>query len=179
VSVDYHTGRTVRDSDYGYEAGATNTENERRHKVWCDDLATKLLCVFALDRFGDYVSDQVIAPVRETASQTLAALLVHMPSSSVFAVHSILLDMIRQEHLPAPALSGMVVKGKETKRTCIWEIRHAGLLGLKYLVAAKESMLKETDGMKVDGADEQPLGQEMLLDVVNVAMLRCVCFLSV
>lgn len=34
-------------------------ENEERHRRWCEDLATKLLCVFALDRFGDYVSDQV------------------------------------------------------------------------------------------------------------------------
>lgn len=42
-------------------AGATLTANENAHKNWCDDLATKLLCVFALDRFGDYVSDQVSA----------------------------------------------------------------------------------------------------------------------
>lgn len=27
--------------------------------MWCDDLSAKLLCVFALDRFGDYISDQV------------------------------------------------------------------------------------------------------------------------
>lgn len=30
-----------------------------------------LLCVLALDRFGDYGSDQVTAPVRETAAQAL------------------------------------------------------------------------------------------------------------
>jgi TATA-binding protein-associated factor len=101
-----------------------------------------------------------------------------MPASSVFAVHSILLDMIRQEHLPAPAVSGMTVKGKETKRTCIWEIRHAGLLGLKYLVAAKEGMLKDGDEsvsngeVKVeDDADQRPLGHKMLRDVVSVTVL--------
>ena len=43
-------------------AGATLAANETAHKNWCDDLATKLLCVFALDRFGDYVSDQVRTP---------------------------------------------------------------------------------------------------------------------
>ena len=43
-------------------AGATLAANEEDHQNWCDDLATKLLCVFALDRFGDYVSDQVCFP---------------------------------------------------------------------------------------------------------------------
>ncbi len=32
-----------------------------------------LLCVLALDRFGDFISDQVVAPVRETAAQALGA----------------------------------------------------------------------------------------------------------
>ena len=27
---------------------------------WLEDTALRLLCVFALDRFGDYVSDEVI-----------------------------------------------------------------------------------------------------------------------
>ena len=31
----------------------------------------RLLCVLALDRFGDFVSDQVVAPVRETCAQAL------------------------------------------------------------------------------------------------------------
>jgi TATA-binding protein-associated factor len=30
------------------------------------DCAIRFLCVLSLDRFGDYVSDQVVAPVRET-----------------------------------------------------------------------------------------------------------------
>lgn len=37
----------------------SSAKNLERHTMWCDDLAAKLLCVFALDRFGDYVSDQV------------------------------------------------------------------------------------------------------------------------
>lgn len=40
-------------------AGFSKGTNELAHKRWSDDLATKLLCVFALDRFGDYISDQV------------------------------------------------------------------------------------------------------------------------
>lgn len=34
-------------------------ENELAHEKWCNDLAAKFLCVFVLDRFGDFVSDQV------------------------------------------------------------------------------------------------------------------------
>lgn len=43
----------------GMLEGLTTAQNEERHRRWCEDLAAKLLCVFALDRFGDYVSDQV------------------------------------------------------------------------------------------------------------------------
>lgn len=36
-------------------------ENELAHEKWCNDLSAKFLCVFVLDRFGDFVSDQVRA----------------------------------------------------------------------------------------------------------------------
>lgn len=32
---------------------------ERQHQEWLEDLVIRLLCVFALDRFGDFVSDEV------------------------------------------------------------------------------------------------------------------------
>lgn len=41
------------------------------NRGWLEDCIALLLCVLALDRFGDYVSDQVTAPVRETAAQVL------------------------------------------------------------------------------------------------------------
>lgn len=41
------------------------------HELWLEDLSLRLLCVLALDRFGDFVSDQVVAPVRETCAQAL------------------------------------------------------------------------------------------------------------
>lgn len=34
-------------------------ENAVEHERWCNDLSVKLLCIFVLDRFGDFVSDQV------------------------------------------------------------------------------------------------------------------------
>lgn len=47
----------------GMLEGLAREENEERHRRWCEDLAVKLLCVFALDRFGDYISDQVRSPL--------------------------------------------------------------------------------------------------------------------
>jgi len=38
--------------------------NAIAHEKWCNDLAAKLLCIFVLDRFSDFVSDQV--SVRDT-----------------------------------------------------------------------------------------------------------------
>jgi len=44
---------------------------ELSHQLWLEDLSLHLLCVLALDRFGDFISDQVVAPVRETCAQCL------------------------------------------------------------------------------------------------------------
>lgn len=44
---------------------------EELHQLWLEDVSLRLVCVLALDRFGDFVSDQVVAPVRETCSQVL------------------------------------------------------------------------------------------------------------
>ena len=40
-------------------AGLPWEDNEVVHERWCNDLAAKFLCVFVIDRFGDFVSDQV------------------------------------------------------------------------------------------------------------------------
>lgn len=44
-------------------------------------------------RFGDYVSDQVVAPVRETCAQALGAVLKYMPPTLVRETLAILLQM--------------------------------------------------------------------------------------
>ncbi|KAJ0979707.1 hypothetical protein J5N97_015181 [Dioscorea zingiberensis] len=86
------------------------------------DCAIRFLCVLSLDRFGDYVSDQVVAPVRETCAQALGAVLNYMHPSLVNKTLTVLLKMqCRQE----------------------WEIRHGSLLGIKYLVAVRREMLQE------------------------------------
>jgi TATA-binding protein-associated factor len=108
-----------------------------------------------MDRFSDYVSDQVIAPVRESATQALAALLIHMPASSVRRVHGILLDMIKQD---------FPTKSKQNKRepAYVWQVRHAGLLGLKYEVAVRQDLI------------QQETGQQILREVVDAALLGSV-----
>ncbi|GAA5884682.1 hypothetical protein JCM6882_005348 [Rhodosporidiobolus microsporus] len=157
--------------------GLTLGANEARHQAWCEDLATKLLCVFALDRFGDYVSDQVIAPVREIASQALAVLLPHMPLSSAAEVQRVLVDMVHQH--------GSVRGDPEPgKLKYIWQVRHSGLLGLKYFVAVQGRLLRsdeaestfvkrEVDVKMEDGEDAKPVvvgGTAMLRNVVDAAL---------
>lgn len=44
---------------------------EELHQLWLEDVSLRLICVLGLDRFGDFVSDQVVAPVRETCAQVL------------------------------------------------------------------------------------------------------------
>jgi TATA-binding protein-associated factor len=111
----------------------------------------------------------VVAPVRETVSQTLASLLIHMPRRSVTHVHSILLQMIRQDF-------GIIPKAKakaEIDKSHVWEVRHAGLLGVKYEVAVRTDLF-ETDHMKMEDDDMGDVGKEVLKGVVDAAILGCV-----
>ena len=61
-------------------ASADDDGNARLHREWLEDMAIRLLCVFALDRFGDYVSDQVVAPV--CASVVCALCAKHVSSDA-------------------------------------------------------------------------------------------------
>lgn len=115
----------------GRRIGKICTDNERANKSYLDDLACRLCCVFALDRFGDYVSDQVVAPIRETVSQTLAALLKHLSEESVQATFQVLTTLVFQEGTTARA----------------WEITHGGMLGMKYLVAIRKDVLTKSPEM--------------------------------
>jgi TATA-binding protein-associated factor len=52
---------------------ASSEENDTNHERWCNTLATKLLCVFILDRFSDFVSDQVnFHPISNILSALIA-----------------------------------------------------------------------------------------------------------
>lgn len=117
-------------------------QNQALHQSWADSLAVDLLTVLALDRFGDFVGDQVVAPVRETASQTLSALVVHMSEASVLRMLELLSLMVRQDEVKAE-LERQTVQDPDSrrgKRNYYWEVKHAGLLGMKYLVAVRRDL---------------------------------------
>lgn len=86
------------------------------------DCAIRFLCILSLDRFGDYVSDQVVAPVRETCAQALGAVLKYMHPSVVHDTLKVILQMQHRQE---------------------WEIRHGSLLGIKYLVAVRPELLHD------------------------------------
>ncbi|MGH0142790.1 UNVERIFIED_CONTAM: hypothetical protein FKN15_077055 [Acipenser sinensis] len=95
---------------------STLDEMEQQHQEWLEDLVIRLLCIFALDRFGDFVSDEVVAPVRETCAQTLGVALKHMNERGVKHTVDTLLKLLTEEQ---------------------WEVRHGGLLGIKYALAVR------------------------------------------
>ncbi|KAF6727063.1 TATA-binding protein-associated factor 172, partial [Oryzias melastigma] len=104
----------------GKLVGSTAEQMSRQHQEWIEDLVIRLLCVFALDRFGDFVSDEVVAPVRETCAQTLGVALRHMSESGVFMTVNVLLKLLREDQ---------------------WEVRHGGLLGIKYALAVRQDLI--------------------------------------
>ncbi|XP_005991591.1 TATA-binding protein-associated factor 172 isoform X2 [Latimeria chalumnae] len=105
----------------GKVADSTLEELEKQHQEWLEDLVIRLLCVFALDRFGDFVSDEVVAPVRETCAQTLGVVLKYMNEAGVHKTVDILLKLLSQEQ---------------------WEVRHGGLLGIKYALAVRQDVIE-------------------------------------
>ena len=102
---------------HGKSAGKSSDQsvvfNQQIHLQWFHEVATELLTVLARDRFGDFVSDQVVAPVRETTAMALGNLMKLMNNRHLKAMILVLLELSRQED---------------------WECRHGAFLGLKYLL---------------------------------------------
>ncbi len=88
----------------------------RENEIWLEDCAMHLLCVLALDQFGDFASDDVVAPVRETAAQALGIVSASM-SAALFS-----------KTIKSLSKIGLADN---------WEARHGALSGLKYLLAAR------------------------------------------
>jgi len=59
---------------------------------------------------------QVVAPVRETCAQTLGVVMKFLDTEAINGVLSILIQLLKQQQ---------------------WEVRHGGLLGIKYLLAVR------------------------------------------
>ena len=129
----------VHGAGAGREKGKSRTHNDRLNDRWLNDLACRLCCVFMLDRFGDYISDNVVAPIRETVGQTLGALLVHLSHHTVALVYQVLYRMVMQNDVHLPAR--------------VWEVCHGGMIGLRYLVAVRNDLLINDNGL-MDGVVE-------------------------
>lgn len=111
----------TQSSGAGKQITMNETEMEVNHLLWLEDAALRLLCILALDRFGDFISDQVVAPVRETCAQVLGAIMKEMSLANVKNIVMILLKLIKQNE---------------------WEVRHGGLLGIKYMLVVREDLLQ-------------------------------------
>ena len=129
----------VHGAGAGRRGGKMRPENEKLNQAWLDDLACRLCCVFMLDRFADYVSDNAVAPIRETAGQVLGAVLQYLPPSSVHDANRILYRLVMQKDL------------KTSKR--IWHACHGGMIGMRYMVAVRTDLLFK-DRSLMDGVLE-------------------------
>ena len=132
----------------GYATGLTSVQAQRAHFRWLHDMAYDLLTVLARDRFGDFLSDQVVAPVRETTSMALGNLLKLMPTEMVEAVVVILLQLTDQSD---------------------WQCRHGGYLGLKYLLAGCTGKLSLDLVVRTIYSNLYRGLQDVVDDVVSVA----------
>lgn len=121
----------------GRRFGRSRIENDISNKCWLDDLACRLLCVLMLDRFGDYVSDTVVAPIRESIGQTLGALLNQLGDETAISTYNFLQKMIYQQD------AGISHP--------IWEVCHGGMIGLRYFVAVRKDLLLQHHTL-IDGA---------------------------
>ncbi|KAH0951944.1 hypothetical protein HN011_003883 [Eciton burchellii] len=113
----------------GKSRNQTLEEMEESHNEWLIDVALRLLCILGLDRFGDFVSDQVVAPVRETCAQALGSLLMLVPHESHENINSIF-------HGILSVLLKLLAYNE-------WEARHGALLALKYLLAIRDDLLDQ------------------------------------
>ena len=129
----------VHGAGAGRVRSKTKHVNDALNARWLDNLACRLCCVFMLDRFGDYISDNVVAPIRETVGQTLGALMVHLVPTLVTSVYRVLYRMVMQKDLH------LVNR--------IWEVCHGGMIGLRYLVAVRNDLLVKDNGL-MDGVVE-------------------------
>ena len=113
----------------GKVGGNRPDANQALHNRWLEDLCIRLLCVLALDRFADFVGDSVVVPVRETAAQTLGVVLQ-------FCSADLCLRVMYQGLLP------LIEFIDPATRTSKWEVRHAGLIGLKYWLGVREDLVE-------------------------------------
>ncbi|KAF8001682.1 hypothetical protein HF325_004183 [Metschnikowia pulcherrima] len=121
-------------------------ENDTNNMATLEDLAVRICTLFALDRFADYVNDTVVAPVRESGAQTLAALLLHLNIETTLKTFEALKSLVLQLQLTEP------------DSPKFWEAKHGGMLGVRYFVSVRTEVL---------------LSLTALIDSVVLMVLHC------
>ena len=87
----------------------------RKNASWLEDAAVRLLCVLSLDRFGDYVGDGVVAPVRETGAGA-GRWFAPLPPRAVGAVVTCILVLLRRPGGGAPQRApGAAVRARRAR----------------------------------------------------------------
>lgn len=146
--------------------------NQQEHVKAMEDAALRLLCLLVLDRFGDYVSDQVITPTREVGAQALGALIHQASPEMADRVFEQILWLIRQPN------RGPSSSSSSPYHPVVWQVRHAGLLALKYMVAVRsDCVLRWTEmglldavmiGLE-DGMDDvKAIASSVLLPILHI-----------
>ncbi|OBA27152.1 hypothetical protein HANVADRAFT_52460 [Hanseniaspora valbyensis NRRL Y-1626] len=100
--------------------------NMERNEKYLQDLCCNILNIFARDRFSDFIGDSVVAPVKASAAQALAAIFNS-------------LDDIKEErllYLVFENLEKLILQNGLEKR--LWQVSHGGLLGLLYFTTTKK-----------------------------------------
>lgn len=118
----------VHGAGAGRSKGKSRAENDYLNQRWLNDLACRFCCVFMLDRFADYTSDNAVAPIRETTGQALGSLLQYLSRDNVLAAFHVLNRLLLQEGIPAT-----------------WQVSQGGMIGLRYLVAVRNDLLLQDD----------------------------------
>lgn len=103
-----------------------------------------------------------------------------MSQRSVLHVHNVLLEMIRQDFpTPVNASNGRSRgQGRDHEPGHVWEVRHAGLLGIKYEVAVRSDLVTSVKAEDGTVTRDAPAGKEVLRGVVDAAVLGYVVIIG-
>lgn len=111
-------------------------------------LSRQIYKIFVLERFTDFTLNTSVAPIREAAARLLGVLYPHLSDGQTQSFCGHLLDLAVSDQ---------------------WPIRHAGMLGLGYLVAAQQDRLGKASLHKITEVSlERCDAQEVLNNLSDI-----------
>lgn len=111
----------------------THTLNHTRNQVWLQDLAIRLLCVLALDRFSDFLGDRVVVLVRESCAQVLGVVVKALDADTVKTILTQGLLVLCSGAEPMP----------DDQHRAGWALKYSGAIGIKHLLASRTDLLAD------------------------------------